>query len=316
MSMPSDPAGPVHSFLKGIRPHVEKLPDPFGNEITSAGREGLPAPVRVRGLLAQLAEQDREIARRFACERGALTQQFISRGLSNSTAYYSNLSGLYRTEEADRSSSREQWYCGLGLPDRAACDNHCLAIAETCLLPLFPQDFPACLRAPLARLALEYAALVRRYIARQSEMVMSLANSGLGNRTVVVSLIRGMENAEEEARSRLEGRWFRELAPEQQSAFDGPGQKPVAAPEPSGTAGAEAGGHPPADEFTGLLSAPAIAKMFRVSLPALESALRRERETHTDCFVETDEGRRVNEPKYLYRVAEIRPIIERLQGRR
>src|SRR5262249_39158252 len=154
--------------------------------------------------------------RRFEFERGALIQECISSGRSNSTCYFSNLGVLYRREEADRSVSREQWYGGLAPPDRAAIDNHCLAVAGPVLLPLLSPDFPTCLRAPLARLALEYAALVRRCAARRNEMEASLVNRGLGNRTVVESILRGLANAEEEARARLEGRWNRELTPQQQ----------------------------------------------------------------------------------------------------
>ena len=50
---------------------------------------------------------------------------------------------------------------------------------------------------------------------------------------------------------------------------------------------------PPADEFTGLLSASAIAKKYGVPLSALESAFAW-RKTRVDCVLETDEGRRTD----------------------
>jgi hypothetical protein len=73
---------------------------------------------------------------------------------------------------------------------------------------------------------------------------------------------------------------------------------------------------PATDDFTGILSAPDIARRFGVKITPLESALRRARESQPDCFIETDEGRRRNEPRYLYRVADVQPIIERLQPRK
>jgi hypothetical protein len=176
--------------------------------------------LRLRGLLAQLAENDREIARVFDHQRGTVTQQFTSRGLFKSTACDSALRELYRREEADRSRSREQWYSGLAPADRAALDDHWLAIAGAVLHPLFPPELPASLHGPLARLALEDAVLARRFAARRDETEKSLIERRLGNRTVVVSILRGITGAEDEARSRLEGRWFRELTLEQQAAFD------------------------------------------------------------------------------------------------
>jgi hypothetical protein len=49
---------------------------------------------------------------------------------------------------------------------------------------------------------------------------LGLANRGQRNPTVVESLLGGITAAEEEARSRLIGRWFRELTPGQAAAFD------------------------------------------------------------------------------------------------
>src|SRR5579871_3497383 len=98
MSTAPDPVGLVCSFLDGIRPHAERIPDPFSDKSASPGQEGRAVPVRVRGIVAHLAEQDRDITRRFAGERGTLLQQMISARLSNTTVYHSRLSGSYRTE--------------------------------------------------------------------------------------------------------------------------------------------------------------------------------------------------------------------------
>ena len=222
MPAPADPAGLVHTFLNRVRSNVEGLPDPFAVDVISSGQNGGRSwPVRLRGLLAQLVEKDKEITRAFVWQRGAVTQKFISRGLS--TAYDTELRELYRKEEADRSSSREQWYCGLSIADKAAFDDLCLALTGAVLFPLFPPGLPACLRGPLARLASEFAALVRRADAERKEREKCLANRGQGNRTVVKPILRGITDAEEEARSRLIGRWLRELTPDQQAAFDSSG---------------------------------------------------------------------------------------------
>jgi hypothetical protein len=218
----------------------------LGADVTSSGQSGgRPWSVRLRGLLAQLVEKDKEITRAFVWQRGAVTQKFISRGLS--TAYDSELRGLYSKQEADRSSSWEQWYCGLSMADKAAFDDLCLALAGAVLIPLFPPDLPTCLRGPLARLALEFAALVRRADAERKERGESLANRGQRNRTVVEPILRGITDAEEEAKLRLLGRWFRELTPEQGVAFDSSGPAPIMAragpAESSEVAGRR--GHPP-----------------------------------------------------------------------
>jgi hypothetical protein len=200
--------------------------------------------VRLLGPLAQLAEKDSEIVGRFAWQRGAAAQDFITRQRYKTTAYDSALLELYRKEEADRSGAREQWHRGLSPPARTALDNHCLTIAGVVLLPLFPAGLPASLRGPLARLALEYAAVVRRADAERKEREKCLAHRGLGVGNVVESILRGITDREEEARSRLEGRWFRELTPEQAAAFDSPG--PHA--DRGGKTRAKQAGKPPLEE--------------------------------------------------------------------
>jgi hypothetical protein len=172
--------------------------------------------VRVRGLLAQLAEEDREITRRFEWQRGTAIQKGISRG-GTSTLTDTTLIDLFHREEADRSSLRERWYLGLTLDDKAAVDSLCWAIAESVVRPHFPPSLPACLHGPMARVALEYAAIVRRATVVRQDCERRLANR---NHTVVESILRRLAHDEEEAKLRLIGRWFRELTPEQQVAFD------------------------------------------------------------------------------------------------
>jgi hypothetical protein len=56
-------------------------------------------------------------------------------------------------------------------------------------------------------------------------------------------------------------------------------------------------------------SASDLARHLGRPVPAVESFLRRSRDNHPDCYVET-EGRRRNEPRYLYRVADILPSLQ------
>jgi hypothetical protein len=62
------------------------------------------------------------------------------------------------------------------------------------------------------------------------------------------------------------------------------------------------------------LSASAIAKKLNMNPERVESALRRFRKKFPDCCQEAD-GRRRNEPQYLYRLADVMPCIEKLRGR-
>jgi hypothetical protein len=224
MPAPAVLGGLVGTFLNRVGPNAEVLPNPFGDDFTAPGQSADRAfSVRVRGLLAQLAEKDREIASGFEQQRKAVTQDFISRRLLNTTAYDSKLRELYRKEEADRSSWREQWYRGLAPPDQTAFDNHCLAVAGAAVLLLFPPDLPVRLHGPLARLTLEYAAFVRRWNTRRSEVKKSLTNRGLGNPATVESILDALASDEKEGRSRLEGQWYRELPPDQPAESDSSG---------------------------------------------------------------------------------------------
>jgi hypothetical protein len=225
MPTPFEPPDFVANFLNKVELNADEIPHPYGHDIISPTDPGLP--VRVRGHLSQLAEKDLEITRVFAWQHGETVQKFIS---SKNTGYYSMLRELYRKEETDRSKSREKWFCGLAPKDQSMFDDHCLLVAGTVLHPLFPPDAPACLRGPLARLALEYSALVRRAAFRRNETEKSLASCGQQNHTIVKSVLNALVRVHEEAKSGLVGRWFRELTPEQETAFDG------------GNLGAKAGG--------------------------------------------------------------------------
>jgi hypothetical protein len=228
MSTPTDPEGVVRTLLERIKLKSEELPDVLSAGVVTAGGSGAPArPLRLLGPLAELAEKEMEIARGVARHRGAVTQAMISRRLASSSIHDCEMLELYRKEEADRSSTRGQWYGGLAPPERAAFDHYCLVIAGAVLDRLFPPDIPGCLCPPLAGLALEYAALVRRADAERNETEKCLVARG-SNHTVVKNVLRGITEREEEARSHLVGRWFRELTAEQAAAF---------APPASGRAG-------------------------------------------------------------------------------
>jgi hypothetical protein len=58
-----------------------------------------------------------------------------------------------------------------------------------------------------------------------------------------------------------------------------------------------------------LASAPDLARHYNLNGDRVETALRRYRANHRDCFVEV-ENRRKNEPQFLYRTAEVRPILD------
>jgi hypothetical protein len=67
---------------------------------------------------------------------------------------------------------------------------------------------------------------------------------------------------------------------------------------------------PPADWPT-FLSAADLARRTRLNSTRLESALRRFREKNPDCCNEQQNPRR-NEPRYLYRVADVWPVVQKL----
>jgi hypothetical protein len=62
------------------------------------------------------------------------------------------------------------------------------------------------------------------------------------------------------------------------------------------------------------LSAPDLARMFRLPVARVESALRRFRKSNPDCFTEVDNPRR-NEPRYLYRTADVLGLLGRMSAR-
>ncbi len=247
MSTPADPVGLVGAFLDSIEPHADQLPDPFADGFTSSPPAGdLTLPVRLLGLLGQVAEEEKGIAHAFVRQRAAVLQDYTSRGLSNSTAYDGEVRGLFNRAEADRSGLHHRWYTGLSMDHKGAFDAFCLAVAGPVVRPFLPPSLPVCLHGPLARLALEYAAIVRRAAAVRREREERLVNCGLGAKTVLDSVSRSITNDREVAKSRLIVRWFCELTPEQEAAFDSPpvvqggeltrppaGLGPVKAPPPA-----------------------------------------------------------------------------------
>ncbi|HEY7157902.1 MAG TPA: hypothetical protein VH575_28350 [Gemmataceae bacterium] len=62
-------------------------------------------------------------------------------------------------------------------------------------------------------------------------------------------------------------------------------------------------------ELPALMSAPDLARALRQPVSRVDSFLRRYRETHPDCFSETDSPRR-HEPRRLYRVAVVWPALQ------
>jgi hypothetical protein len=100
-----------------------------------------------------------------------------------------------------------------------AFDNHCLAISEAVLLPLFPPALSERLRGPLARLALEHAAIGRRYTAARDQAASSARSRGL-NPTLVTSQLAALTHDEEEAKTNLVDRWLGELTAEQAAVLD------------------------------------------------------------------------------------------------
>jgi hypothetical protein len=63
-----------------------------------------------------------------------------------------------------------------------------------------------------------------------------------------------------------------------------------------------------------LISAPDLAEKLGENEPKVESFLRRLRSELTDCFIDASKegGRRVNEPKYMYRTADIAPELRKI----
>jgi hypothetical protein len=175
MSAPSDPVGHVRAFLSRIAPLANQLSDPFSDD----SHKSVPCgSVRIFGLLGQLNGTERKITRDYMRLADATTQKYISLGTSNSTAHDSELQELFRREEAERSSAREGWFGELSTDLKVAVNDLCLALSDTVVRPCFPPNLPACLYGPLARLALEYAALVRRYAARRCKLETILINRG------------------------------------------------------------------------------------------------------------------------------------------
>ncbi len=126
----------------------------------------------------------------------------------------------FRKEEQCRFQGREVWWSKLLPEDMKAFDLHCLAMAEPSLQPILQTTISVCLRGSLARLVFEYAAIARRYTAARSQTEHRGVVNRARNRTVINSLLGGLTHDEREAKSRLVGRWFRELTSEQRTEFD------------------------------------------------------------------------------------------------
>jgi hypothetical protein len=137
-----------------------------------------------------------------------------------STAYDTTVRELYREVEAERSNQRSRWYHHLSSEEKAEFDALCLASAAPVMQSYFSQELAPTLHGPFARLALEYAAIVRRSAIELTAAEKSLADRGIGNRIVVESVLHAIIAVRQEAEERLAGRWLRELTPEQQVAFD------------------------------------------------------------------------------------------------
>jgi hypothetical protein len=64
-------------------------------------------------------------------------------------------------------------------------------------------------------------------------------------------------------------------------------------------------------ELPPLLSAGDLARVLQQPVARVESFLRRHRVTYPDCCTEVEEGgRRKNEPRYLYRTADVWPVLQ------
>jgi hypothetical protein len=78
------------------------------------------------------------------------------------------------------------------------------------------------------------------------------------------------------------------------------------------SAPSEAAGLPAAlPDLPKMIAAPDLARLLELGVDRVESALRRFRERHPDCAEEQGNPRR-NEPRWLYRTADIHPVVERL----
>ena len=211
----------VREFLRVVSPHAGETPDPFDPDTPDIARPpGAIPPARLRGLLASLAREEREISNKYVRERGTVQQRFVSSGGSH-TGYDTATRELYRAAESDRQSLRERWYASLTEGDRASLDRLSLGAAAAVVRPHLPPGVPASLVGPMARLAVENAAIARRAAEERRRCAESLKARGMSNRTVMDALLRGVTTVEREASDLLFGRWLRELTQEQAAALDG-----------------------------------------------------------------------------------------------
>lgn len=213
MSTPSDSTSVLETFLNAVEGRRDDLPDPF--------HEAYPhrLPAKLRGILAEFRQKHVKIIHAFAKKQGAVMQECITKGVAGSSVLDCQLRQLNRTEESRRSKLKENWYRGLSEGNKTAFDKHCLALAEPILQPFFPPELPSSLLGPLARLALEHAAIGRRFAALRTQTKKS-GIERFQNPTVTQSYLDALTYDENEAKTHLVGRWFRELSLEQAAEFD------------------------------------------------------------------------------------------------
>src|SRR5262249_33666278 len=150
-----------------------------------------------------------KIANHFTYKRGEARQKSISQGI-DSTKLDSDLFALDRKEDVSRSRAEEEWYRGLSDDIKKDFDDQCLAASRSVLPLLLSSSLSTCVHGPLARLAMEYAGVIRRYRNRRNEYQKQWARRS-PNHTVVASFVHRLAADEKDAKSRLVGKWLREL---------------------------------------------------------------------------------------------------------
>ena len=126
-----------------------------------------------------------------------------------------------RDEDVERSQIRERWFCALETCNQESFHHYCLQICGCLIDTSFPKGVEDLLRGPLARLALEAAAIERLFEERRTDLRKQCRARGIGNSSIVNSLVSRLVRHEEEAKVRLVGRWYRELTPKQSATIDG-----------------------------------------------------------------------------------------------
>jgi hypothetical protein len=217
MAASSESGDILELFLSQAAERLKDRPDPYEGVNSPLGQIGqCVLPARLRGHLAELAEEEAELSSDLIKKRAAVQARLFR---LNSTVADNDLRELDRTNDVEQSNLRENWYRGLSLEDKRAFDDRCLALASP-ILALLPATLSACLHGPLARLALECCQIVKRFDARRKQQQQSLMSRGLSNHTIVDGFIRRLKVDQQKAQTNLIGRWLRELTPEQCKTFD------------------------------------------------------------------------------------------------